>query len=112
PPKADIRFAWSRCPFSATSGCEQLQQGSPLFDQLVGAGEEQRRQLEAERPRGLQVDHQVDFSRLLDGKIAGPCALEDLVDQAGGTAVQVGVADEGGRQPPGVDEPAARMYVA
>src|SRR5712691_1893353 len=34
-------------PLGARSGCEQLQQGSPLFDHLVGEREQRRRHLEA-----------------------------------------------------------------
>jgi hypothetical protein len=37
-----------------------------LFDQLVGAGEERRRQREPERIRGLEVDDQFNFCGLLD----------------------------------------------
>jgi hypothetical protein len=42
---------------SARSGCEQSQQTNSLFDYLVGAREQRRRDFEAERLRGLQIDH-------------------------------------------------------
>ena len=45
------------------------------FDDLVGAGEERLRDGEAERLGGLQVDHQLEFGRLLDRQVAGLCAL-------------------------------------
>jgi hypothetical protein len=35
------------------------------FNHLVGAGDERRRQLEAERVGGLEVDGQLEFDRLL-----------------------------------------------
>jgi hypothetical protein len=38
-PKAEKDADVSASPLCATSGCEQSQQGSPLFDHLVGAGE-------------------------------------------------------------------------
>jgi hypothetical protein len=38
-----------------------------LFDHLVGAGEQRGWHLEAERVGGLEVDHQLELGRLLDG---------------------------------------------
>ena len=42
----------------AISGCEQVQQRIALLDHLVGAGEERRWHVEAERSRGLEVNRQ------------------------------------------------------
>ena len=50
-----------------TSGCEQSQQTNSLFDHLVGAGEQRVGDGEAERLGGLEVDHQLELGRLLDG---------------------------------------------
>ncbi len=50
----------------AKSGCEQSQHGNPLFDHLVGAAEQRKRNGEAERFGSLEVDDQLDFGDLLD----------------------------------------------
>jgi hypothetical protein len=53
---------------------------SPLsFDHLVGAAEQRRRHGEAEGFRGLEVDHQFELFRGLDGQLARLRALEDAI---------------------------------
>ena len=46
----------TRC---AITGCEQSQQGSPLFDQLVGATEQRDGEGKTKRPSGSEVDYQL-----------------------------------------------------
>ena len=48
----------------AKSGCEQSQQGSRLFDHLVGAAEQGIWNGEAERFRGFKIDHEIELGRL------------------------------------------------
>src|SRR5215468_11573583 len=50
------------------------------LDHLVSSCEQCRRDRDAERLRCLEVDHQLELSRLLDGEIAGLGAFEDLAD--------------------------------
>src|SRR5258706_1291918 len=50
-----------------------------LFNHPVRAHEQQLRNLQADRLGGLQVDHQLELSRLLNRQVGGFCSLEDLV---------------------------------
>jgi hypothetical protein len=63
----------------ARTGREQMRQttytNGPLFDDLVGAGEQRRRHFEPERIRGLEVEHQLVLGRCLHWKISGLLAL-------------------------------------
>src|SRR5262245_7486174 len=63
-----------------------------LLDDLVGAGEQRRRHLQAERLGGPQVDRQFEFRRLLDWQVRGLRALQDLVCVEGSAPEQVGHA--------------------
>ena len=49
---------------SAVSGCEQTQQGSPLFDHRVRNREQPRRNGKPERLGGLEIDDEVEFGWL------------------------------------------------
>src|SRR5262245_59061418 len=56
-------------PLCAITGREQPQQAAQLFDHLIGGGEQRRRDREAESVRGLEINLQVEFGRLLHWKI-------------------------------------------
>jgi len=54
-----------------------------------------------ERLRRLEVDHQLELGRLLDGQVGGLGALEDLIDEGAGSVEQVTNAHSGGHEAPG-----------
>ena len=61
-----------------------------LLNDLVRPPQERRRDREPERLGGLEVNHQLELCRLLDGQVTGFCALEYLVDVLRGAARQFG----------------------
>src|SRR5262245_17397008 len=81
-----------------------------LFDHLVGAGEQRRWHVQAERLGGAQVDHQLELGRLQDRQLAGLCALEDAAGIDAGLAVRVLDAGAIAHQAPGSGVLAQRIY--
>jgi hypothetical protein len=54
------------CEVCANSRPEHVQQTTKLFDHLVGAGEQRRWHVEAERFSGFEVDNKLEFGWRLD----------------------------------------------
>jgi hypothetical protein len=72
------------CPSrSAKSGCEQLQQDSPLFDHLVGELLQKQRHIEAQCLGGLEVDDGLVFGRSLHREIGRIGSAKDAIDVVG-----------------------------
>src|SRR5499426_2962367 len=71
---------------------------TPSFDHLVGASEEGRWYVKAERPRSLEVDHELELGPLLHRQVGWFCPIEDFVDEAGRAVPHVFNASRIGEQ--------------
>ena len=80
-----------------------MQQGAPLFNHVVGEGEEPLGDFKAEGFCCLEIDPELQLRRPLDWDIGGHGALENLVDETGGAAIQIGRAHRVGHEPAGHD---------
>jgi hypothetical protein len=59
-----------------------------LLDHLIGPQQERLWNRETEGLGGLQVDHQLELRRLLDGKVGRLSALQYAIHVAGGQKVR------------------------
>src|SRR5262245_32566365 len=80
-----------------------LQQIARLFDHLVSAGKQRRRNGDAEQLRRLNIDNQLELSRLHDRKVRGLGALENPTGIDAELAMHVGNAGAVAHQPAGLD---------
>src|SRR5262245_1644119 len=74
------------------------------FDHLVGDGEYARRNCKAECLGRLEIDHELERSRLLDRQVGGLCALEDFSGEDAGTAISIAYARAVAHQAASSDE--------
>src|SRR5215217_2206992 len=86
---------------AAASGATKTKPAASL-DHLVGAGEDERRQLDAERPGGAQVDDQVEVVGPLHGDGARRLAAQDARDERRRPPAQLLVAGPVAQQAAGL----------
>src|SRR5258708_384345 len=81
----------------------QVQQETPAgsFDHLVSGGQQRRRNFQAKRFRGLEVDCEVEFGRLLEREFGGIGAVENFLQQPRDAPDRfpriVGIGEQGAR---------------
>ena len=73
-----------------------------LFDHLVGAGEQRRRNRQAKRFSSAQVNHQVKFRRLQDWQFDWLVAFENAPDIDAGLPMAISNVGTIGDQAPGI----------
>ena len=62
---------------------------TPSFDHLVGAGEEHRRNGEAKRQHGLEIDHWLEGGRLFDRESCWILTLENATQTVTTTSTKI-----------------------
>src|SRR5262249_30102383 len=72
----------------------------PSLNHFIRPRQHVGRNREADLLGGLQIDDELEFYRLLHGKIGRFSALENLIDIRGGAPEQVGHARAVGYEPP------------
>src|SRR4051794_40348468 len=81
----NTRYQADATPYLGRSSTGWIAPALPgaLFDHLVRAGEQRRRDVEAERLRGLEVDRHFILGRRLHRQFGGLLTLENAIDVGG-----------------------------
>jgi hypothetical protein len=88
---------FSRCELWAAALVEH-----GLLDHVVCPQQEWLGDRESEGLGGLEIDHQIEPGRLLDGQVGGLCALDDLVHEERGPVVEVALSGAVGQERAGI----------
>src|SRR5690349_12665137 len=87
---------------SARTGLMHRSKGS-ISNYLVGKREQRRRDFKAERLRGLDIDHQLEFARLYHGQVGGLFASQNATGIDAGFAKRIGSTAAVAHQSAGLD---------
>src|SRR4051794_37982394 len=99
PPLPAARIASPRQPTSTPVAClTRAPELRTSLDHLVGRKQKLRRDRDAERLRGAEVDHQLEFARLLDRYLPRPNPAKHLGDERYEPTVQLDEVDAVGDQ--------------
>src|SRR6266852_1403181 len=101
-------FTWSTLR-DATGGAERLGPAAASFNHIIGAQQNRWRHLKAERPRGLEVDGQLESCRLHDRKVGRLLALQNAADVEPGLASRLEPVVRIAHQPASLDEVAIKI---
>src|ERR1700737_4463682 len=79
------------CSFDASATCGLIHRSkiTSLFDNLVGAGEQLRRHVDAERLGSSEIDDEIEFGWLLDRNVTGLRPAQNLIDVVSSASKQV-----------------------
>src|SRR5262245_46207919 len=97
-PKATESLRSSEMTLSAMKRHMQRSKQHRLFDHLVGAGEQGRRDVETQGSCRLQVDYELELGPLLHRQVSWFCPFENFVDEAGRAVPHVFDASSIGEQ--------------
>src|ERR1700730_1343829 len=108
---AGVRRSWGKCAIAFPSPTASASKGpagltlEPFswMDHLIRPPQQRRRNRQAERLRGLEVDDEVELRGLLDGKITRFGAFQDLVHVGRSASKQISNVRSIRHKAPGID---------